>query len=77
MTHDTGTGTTAADYTDSATQLETRGIELVRPSERHGRARDLFAVWAAPNVSVLNFTIGATMIPVSYTHLTLPTTSRV
>lgn len=62
MTHDTGTGTTAADYTDSATQLETRGIELVRPSERHGRARDLFAVWAAPNVSVLNFTIGATMI---------------
>lgn len=51
-----------ASYTDSATQLETRGIELVRPSERHGRARDLFAVWAAPNVSVLNFTIGATMV---------------
>ncbi|WP_344374326.1 purine-cytosine permease family protein [Agromyces tropicus] len=37
-------------------------MELVRPSERHGRARELFWVWAAPNVSVLNFTIGATMI---------------
>ncbi|MCW2289060.1 purine-cytosine permease-like protein [Leucobacter luti] len=40
---------------------ETRGIDLVSDSERHGRARDLFAVWAAPNVSVLNFTIGATL----------------
>ncbi len=47
---------------DSATHPETRGIELIRESERHGRARDLFAVWAAPNVSVLNFTIGATLI---------------
>ena len=57
MTTEPGTA-----YTDSPKQLETRGIELVRPSERHGRARDLFAVWAAPNVSVLNFTIGATMV---------------
>ncbi|HEY9324049.1 MAG TPA: cytosine permease, partial [Agromyces sp.] len=37
-------------------------MELVSQSDRHGRARDLFWVWAAPNVSVLNFTIGATMI---------------
>jgi len=49
------------DFVDIPTQPETRGIELIRPSERHGRARDLFAVWAAPNVSVLNFTIGATL----------------
>ncbi|MCD2442007.1 cytosine permease [Agromyces sp. SYSU K20354] len=50
------------DFVDLPTQPETRGIETVSPSERHGRARDLFGVWAAPNVSVLSFTIGATMI---------------
>lgn len=49
-------------FVDAASRPETRGIELVSPTERHGRARDLFWVWAAPNVSVLNFTIGATMI---------------
>lgn len=53
---------TSSEPVDAPTRPETRGIELIRPSERHGRARDLFAVWAAPNVSVLNFTIGATMI---------------
>jgi len=47
---------------DLATHPEKRGIELVTDAERHGRARDLFFVWAAPNVSVLNFTIGATLI---------------
>ncbi|MFF2493421.1 purine-cytosine permease family protein [Agromyces sp. NPDC058064] len=50
------------DFVDAPTHPETRGIEHVAPSERHGRARDLFGVWAAPNVSVLNLTIGATMI---------------
>lgn len=53
---------TSPDFVDVASRPETRGIELVSPSERHGRARDLFWVWAAPNVSVLNFTIGATMV---------------
>lgn len=47
---------------ESATTPETRGIELIRDDERHGRPRDLFAVWAAPNVSILNFTVGATLI---------------
>src|SRR5690606_38835844 len=46
---------------DVATQPETRGIELISAADRHGRARDLFGVWAAPMVSVLNFTIGASM----------------
>lgn len=46
---------------DDATHVETRGIELISDRERHGRARDLFAVWAAPNVSILNFTVGATL----------------
>ncbi|WP_345152420.1 purine-cytosine permease family protein [Arthrobacter ginkgonis] len=41
---------------------ETRGIELIDASERRGRARDLFPVWAAPNVSVLSFTIGASLV---------------
>ncbi|MDI2034905.1 purine-cytosine permease family protein [Paenarthrobacter nitroguajacolicus] len=41
---------------------ETRGIELIQATQRHGRARDLFPVWAAPNVSVLNFTVGASLI---------------
>lgn len=31
-------------------------------SERHGRARDLFAVWAAPNVNFLAVVIGATLM---------------
>ena len=49
------------DFVDSAKQPEKRGIEFIEDADRHGRAKDLFAVWAAPNVSVLNFTIGATM----------------
>ena len=48
-------------HADVPSRPETRGIEIVEDAERHGRARDLFAVWAAPNVSVLNFTIGATL----------------
>lgn len=50
------------DIDDVATRIETRGIDLIQDSQRHGRARDLFAVWAAPNVSILNFTIGASLI---------------
>ncbi|MCW3492272.1 purine-cytosine permease family protein [Microbacterium sp. SSM24] len=50
------------DLSDSASHPETRGIELVADSERHGRARDLFFIWAAPNFSILNFTMGATLI---------------
>lgn len=52
---------TVEQFVDTPSRPETRGIEIVEDHERHGRARDLFAVWAAPNVSVLNFTIGATL----------------
>ncbi|WP_309132082.1 cytosine permease [Brevibacterium sp.] len=48
-------------HVDSPTTPEVRGIEIVTEAERHGRARDLFAVWAAPNISVLNFTVGASL----------------
>lgn len=51
-----------AEFADAATRPETRGIELIGDAERHGRARDLFFIWAAPGVSILNFTIGATLI---------------
>lgn len=54
--------TTTTEFVDAPTQPETRGIELIGAAERHGRARDLFFVWAAPSVSILNFTIGATLV---------------
>ena len=46
---------------NSATQLEVRGIEFIAAENRHGKPRELFAVWAAPNISVLSFTMGATL----------------
>lgn len=48
--------------TDSAVRVETHGIDYIPDSERHGRARDLFAVWAAPNVNFLAVVIGATLM---------------
>lgn len=47
---------------DSAVRVETHGIDYIPDSERHGRARDLFAVWAAPNVNFLAVVIGATLM---------------
>lgn len=47
---------------DRAGRPETRGIDQVPTAERHGRARELFAIWAAPNVSYLSFVIGATLV---------------
>ncbi|WP_447034739.1 purine-cytosine permease family protein [Streptomyces sp. DSM 118878] len=48
---------------------ETRGIDLVPDTDRTGRPRQLFAVWAAPNVSYLSFAIGGALILMG---LTLP-----
>jgi len=47
---------------DSAVRVETHGIDYIPATERHGRARDLFAVWAAPNVNFLAVVIGATLM---------------
>src|SRR6476620_6298607 len=47
---------------DRAGRVETHGIDFIPDSERHGRARDLFAVWAAPNVSYLALVVGGTLI---------------
>jgi purine-cytosine permease-like protein len=58
----TETRTDDEGFVDTVSRPETRGIELIGDAERHGRARDLFFVWAAPNVSILNLTVGATLI---------------
>ncbi|MFJ8038972.1 purine-cytosine permease family protein [Kitasatospora sp. NPDC096147] len=47
---------------DRAGQVETRGIDQVPDGERHGRPAELFAVWAAPNVSYLSFVVGAALV---------------
>ena len=47
---------------EAAAHPETRGIDLISPGERRGRPRDLIAVWAAPNVSVLSLTVGASLV---------------
>ncbi|MFI6942605.1 purine-cytosine permease family protein [Streptomyces sp. NPDC050418] len=54
---------------ERAGQPEKRGIGFVADEERTGRPRQLFAVWAAPNVSYLSFAVGATLILMG---LTLP-----
>ncbi|MFK4067082.1 purine-cytosine permease family protein [Streptomyces sp. NPDC029674] len=54
---------------ERAGQPERRGIDAVSDAERIGRPRQLFAVWAAPNVSYLSFAVGASLI---LTGLSLP-----
>jgi purine-cytosine permease-like protein len=54
--------TRAAAANDNATRVETHGIDFIPSTERHGRARDLFAVWAAPNVNFLAVVIGASLV---------------
>ncbi|KJK57835.1 purine-cytosine permease family protein [Saccharothrix sp. ST-888] len=47
---------------DSDGAIETRGIEPVPDSERHGRVRELFPTWVAANISVLLLTMGAALV---------------
>ncbi|MFM9370600.1 purine-cytosine permease family protein [Streptomyces sp. Da 82-17] len=47
---------------DRAGRLEAHGIDHIPEGERHGRPRELFAVWAAPNVSYLSLVVGAALI---------------
>ncbi|RKE18716.1 cytosine permease [Streptomyces sp. TLI_171] len=48
--------------TDRPGRVEAHGIDHIPDSERHGRPRDLFAVWAAPNVSYLNLVVGGALV---------------
>ncbi|MFF4173288.1 purine-cytosine permease family protein [Streptomyces sp. NPDC001744] len=59
---------------DLAGSVESRGIDCVPDAERHGRARELFPVWAAPNVSYLSFVVGGTLVLMG---LSLPETMAV
>ncbi|MFF2009644.1 purine-cytosine permease family protein [Streptomyces sp. NPDC058195] len=70
-TQETGSCASPLDEPGSerAGHVETRGIGLVPADERGGRPRQLFAVWAAPNVSYLSFVVGAALILMG---LTLP-----
>jgi nucleobase:cation symporter-1, NCS1 family len=48
--------------TDRAGQVEQHGIDFIPDDERHGRARELFAVWAMSNITYLYIVLGGTMI---------------
>ncbi|BCY11622.1 cytosine permease [Actinoplanes sp. L3-i22] len=43
-------------------RIETRGIDHIEESERHGRPRELFWVWLSANITYLYFVLGGTMI---------------
>ena len=47
---------------DRAGRIETHGIDYIPASERHGRPRSLFAVWAASNITYLYIVLGGTMV---------------
>ncbi|MFE7706912.1 purine-cytosine permease family protein [Streptomyces sp. NPDC057486] len=47
---------------DRARRIEVHGIDHIPERERHGRARELFAVWAAPNVNYLSLVVGGALI---------------
>jgi purine-cytosine permease-like protein len=51
-----------APVTDRPGQVEQHGIDYIPAGERHGRARELFSVWAASNVTYLYIVLGGTMI---------------
>lgn len=45
-----------------AGRIEVHGIDHIPESERHGRARELSAVWAAANVNYLSLVVGGSLI---------------
>jgi purine-cytosine permease-like protein len=47
---------------DQFGRIEARGVDFIPPAERHGRARELFALWAAPNVTYLYIVLGGALI---------------
>lgn len=52
------------DLPDAPLAVESHGIDFIPEPERHGRPRDLFAVWIAPNVNYLNLLIGGLLVAV-------------
>lgn len=47
---------------DRVGRVESHGIDVIPANERHGRARELFTVWAAPNVSYLSLVVGGALV---------------
>ncbi|GAB3061198.1 cytosine permease [Intrasporangium mesophilum] len=47
---------------DTSLEIESHGIDVIPESERRGRPRQLFAVWAAANVNFLGFIVGTVLI---------------
>jgi len=43
---------------DQFGKVEARGIDFIPAAERHGKPRDLFAVWAAANINYLYIVLG-------------------
>ncbi|MFI8964309.1 purine-cytosine permease family protein [Streptomyces sp. NPDC053493] len=48
--------------TDSATRIESHGIDHIPDAERHGRPSELFSIWAAANVNYLSLVIGGALV---------------
>ncbi|MEV0844322.1 cytosine permease [Streptomyces sp. NPDC049954] len=53
---------TVSKTNDRVGTVETRGIEPVPDSERHGRANQMFWTWFAANISILGLPLGATLV---------------
>lgn len=59
---DSGRRTDSDTDADRPGRVEAHGIEHVPDRERHGRARELFPVWAAANVNYLSMVVGGALI---------------
>ncbi|MFI8997307.1 purine-cytosine permease family protein [Streptomyces sp. NPDC053542] len=47
---------------ERAGRIEAHGIDHIPDAERHGKARELFSVWAAANVNYLSLVVGGALI---------------
>jgi purine-cytosine permease-like protein len=47
---------------DAFGRVEVRGIDVIPAAERHGDARELFALWLAPNITYLYIVLGGTLL---------------
>src|ERR1700744_5541171 len=47
---------------DQAGRIETHGTDYIPAAERYGRARSLFVVWAASNITYLYIVLGGTLV---------------
>ena len=56
VVHDT------APAADRAGHVEQHGIDVIPPSDRHGRPRELFWVWMSANVNYLYFVLGGVLV---------------